>query len=209
MRNQARVSFPSVCVLAVTGLAVSLLPGASAQRSTASPVAVVNLPGVLEGLAERADAEAELRAQTDQIAAEAQEREAEVRSLQQALAALDDPAERLVAEEQVDNAVIQLMAWQELMKREVDVERALRLEKIYRDIMNAIADMAASDGIDLVLIHDGATEIQTNPDPQAPPLETQVRQQIAQRRIAFAADRIDRTQDVIVRMNKTYALDGQ
>jgi len=172
-------------------------------------VAVVNLPGVLEGLAERADAEAELRAQTDQIAAEAQEREAEVRSLQQALAALDDPAERLVAEEQVDNAVIQLMAWQELMKREVDVERALRLEKIYRDIMNAIADMAASDGIDLVLIHDGATEIQTNPDPQAPPLETQVRQQIAQRRIAFAADRIDRTQDVIVRMNKTYALDGQ
>ncbi|MDP7070783.1 MAG: OmpH family outer membrane protein [Phycisphaerales bacterium] len=209
MQSLTRVSFPSVCVLAAAVLAVGLLPGAIAEQSSREPVAVVNLAGVLEGLAERADAEAELRAQTEQITAEAQTRESEVRSLQEALASLTDAGERLIAEEQVDNAVVHLMAWQELMKREIDVERALRLEKIYKDIMAAIADMAMSDGIALVLIHDGATEIQTNPDPQGPPLETQVRQQIAQRRIAFAAERIDRTRDVIVRMNKDYALDGQ
>ncbi|MCP4758806.1 MAG: OmpH family outer membrane protein [Planctomycetes bacterium] len=203
------MTFPSVCVLAGTLLAMGLLPGAVAERSTEDPVAVINLAGVLEGLAERADAEAELRAQSETITKEAQSKEAEVRALQQSLAALTDPIERLAAEEKVDNAVIQLMAWQELIKREIDVERALRLEKIYKDIMSAVADMATSDGIDLVLIHDGATDIQTNPDPQAPPLETQVRQQIAQRRIAFASERIDRTRDIIVRMNKTYALDGQ
>ncbi len=209
MQNHSRMTFPSVCVLAGTLLAMGLLPGAVAERSTEDPVAVINLAGVLEGLAERADAEAELRAQSETITKEAQSKEAEVRALQQSLAALTDPIERLAAEEKVDNAVIQLMAWQELIKREIDVERALRLEKIYKDIMSAVADMATSDGIDLVLIHDGATDIQTNPDPQAPPLETQVRQQIAQRRIAFASERIDRTRDIIVRMNKTYALDGQ
>ena len=209
MQNHSRMTFPSVCVLAGTLLAMGLLPGAVAERSTEDPVAVINLAGVLEGLAERADAEAEVRAQSETITKEAQSKEAEVRALQQSLAALTDPIERLAAEEKVDNAVIQLMAWQELIKREIDVERALRLEKIYKDIMSAVADMATSDGIDLVLIHDGATDIQTNPDPQAPPLETQVRQQIAQRRIAFASERIDRTRDIIVRMNKTYALDGQ
>ena len=36
-------------------------------------------------------------------------------------------------------------------------------------------------------------------------LEQQVRQQIAMRRIAFAAPRIDRTRDIIIRMNNAYS----
>jgi hypothetical protein len=70
--------------------------------------------------------------------------------------------------------------------------------------MAAVKSMADADHIDLVLVHDGVQDIQTNPDPEAPPQELQVRQQIAMRRIAFAAPRIDRTQDVIIRMNNAY-----
>jgi len=159
---------------------------------------------VMEGLAERADAEAGLRAKAQAVAAEAETRQAAVRKLQEELMAITDPIQRLSKEEQVDADVIQFMAWQELMKQELDVERALAMERLYRDIMAAVADIATKDGIDLVLIHDGARGIETNPAPEAGPMATQVRQQIAQRRIAFASDRIDRTRDVIIRMNADY-----
>jgi Skp family chaperone for outer membrane proteins len=183
---------------------VSVLPGSAAQQTAVSPVAVVNLSGVMEGLAERADAEAGLRAKAQAVASEAESRQASLRTLQEELMAITDPIARLTKEEQVDADVVQFMAWQELMKQELDVERALALEKLYRDIMDAVADLATADGIDLVLVHDGTRQIETNPAPEAGPMAVQVRQQIAQRRIAFASARIDRTRDVIIRMNADY-----
>ena len=124
--------------------------------------------------------------------------------MEQEFQALPDPVARLAAEERLDGELIQFMAWDELMKQELDGERAWMLEKLYIDIMVAVKNMAQADGIDLVLVHDAAGELQTNMDPKAPPLEYQIRQQIAMRRIAFAAPRIDRTQDVIIRMNNAY-----
>jgi hypothetical protein len=91
------------------------------------------------------------------------------------------------------------------MKQEFDGERAWLLEKLYIDIMTAVKSMADAEGIDLVLVHDGVREIQTSMDPESPPLEYQVKEQIKMRRIAFAAPRIDRTQDVIIRMNNAYS----
>ncbi len=204
MAIHTRVSLPVFFAAAVAAVSVAVLPGSAAQQSAVSPVAVVNLSQVMEGLAERADAEAGLRAKAQAVAAEAETRQAAVRKLQEELMAITDPIQRLSKEEQVDADVIQFMAWQELMKQELDVERALAMERLYRDIMAAVADIATTDGIDLVLIHDGARGIETNPAPEAGPMATQVRQQIAQRRIAFASDRIDRTRDVIIRMNADY-----
>ncbi|MDG2053391.1 MAG: OmpH family outer membrane protein [Phycisphaerales bacterium] len=204
MASHSRMSVPALCLAGIGLFAIGLMPGEAAQRGASSPVAVVNLSGVLEGLVERADAEASLRAKAGQVAAEAESRQEAVRGFQVELAAITDPIERLTVEERVDGEVVQFMAWQELMKQELDVDRALQLEKLYRDIMAAVADMATADGIDLVLIHDGIRPIETNPSPEAPPLATQVRQQIAQRRIAFASERIDRTRDVIIRMNNAY-----
>lgn len=204
MASHSRMSVPALCLAGIGLLAIGLMPGEAAQRGATSPVAVVNLSGVLEGLVERADAEASLRAKAGQVAAEAESRQEAVRALQIELIAITDPIERLPVEERVDGEVVQFMAWQELMKQELDVDRALQLEKLYRDIMASVADMATADGIDLVLIHDGIRPIETNPSPDAPPLAAQVRQQIAQRRIAFASERIDRTRDVIIRMNNAY-----
>ncbi|MDP7030037.1 MAG: OmpH family outer membrane protein [Phycisphaerales bacterium] len=204
MAIHTRVSLPVLCTAAIMAGLVSVLPGSAAQQTAVSPVAVVNLSGVMEGLAERADAEAGLRAKAQAVASEAESRQASLRTLQEELMAITDPIARLTKEEQVDADVVQFMAWQELMKQELDVERALALEKLYRDIMDAVADLATADGIDLVLVHDGTRQIETNPAPEAGPMAVQVRQQIAQRRIAFASARIDRTRDVIIRMNADY-----
>jgi len=204
MHHRSRVSFPLMALMIASVVAVGLLPGAVAQRSSGGPVAVVNLNGVMAGLAERADAEARLRAKGESIRVEAETKQASLRALEQEFLTLTDPSAKLAAEELLDGQLIQFMAWDELMKQELDGERAWMLEKLYIDIMVAVRSMAQADGIDLVLVDDGSGEIQTNMDPKAPPLEYQVRQQIAMRRIAFAAPRIDRTQDVIIRMNNAY-----
>jgi Skp family chaperone for outer membrane proteins len=204
MPHRSRVSFPLIALVATGVVAIGLLPGAAAQRSSSGPVAVVDLNGVMVGLAERADAEARLRAKGESISVEVETRQVSLRALEQEFLALTDPVAKLAAEERLDGELIQFMAWDELMKQELDGERAWMLEKLYIDIMAAVKNMARADGIDLVLVHDAAGEIQTNMDPKAPPLEYQVRQQIATRRIAFAAPRIDRTQDVIIRMNNAY-----
>jgi len=204
MPHRSRVSFSLIALVATGVVAIGLLPGAAAQRSSSGPVAVVDLNGVMVGLAERADAEARLRAKGESISVEVETRQVSLRALEQEFLALTDPVARLAAEERLDGELIQFMAWQELTKQEMDGERAWMLEKLYIDIMAAVKNMARADGIDLVLVHDAAGEIQTNMDPKAPPLEYQVRQQIAMRRIAFAAPRIDRTQDVIIRMNNAY-----
>jgi Skp family chaperone for outer membrane proteins len=204
MHHRSRVSFPLMALMIAGVVAVGLLPGAVAQRSSGGPVAVVNLNGVMAGLAERADAEARLRAKGESIRVEVETKQASLRALEQEFLTLTDPPTKLAAEEQLDGKLIQFMAWDELMKQELDGERAWMLEKLYIDIMVAVRSMAQADGIDLVLVDDGSGEIQTNMDPKAPPLEYQVRQQIAMRRIAFAAPRIDRTQDVIIRMNNAY-----
>lgn len=204
MHHRSRPSFPILAVVGVGLLAIGLLPGAAAQRSSSGPVAVVSLNGVMVGLNERADAEARLRAKGEAIRVEIETRQASLRAMEEAFRAVTDPVAKLAAEERLDGEFIQFMAWDELMKQELDGDRAWMLEKLYIDIMAAVKSMADAGDIDLVLVHDGGTEIQTNLDPEAPPLEYQVRQQIAMRRIAFAAPRIDRTQDVIILMNNAY-----
>lgn len=204
MHQRSKMSLSMVGLVAAGLLTVGLLPGAVAQQSSSGPIAVVNLSGVMAGLAERADAEAQLRAKGEGIRIEIDTRQAKLRIIQEEFSALTDVVARLAAEERVDAELIQFMAWNELMKQELDSERALLLEKLYVDIMAAVKHMAESDGIDLVLVHDATGGIQTSMAAEAPPLEQQVRQQIAMRRIAFAAPRIDRTRDVIIRMNNAY-----
>ncbi|MDP6986907.1 MAG: OmpH family outer membrane protein [Phycisphaerales bacterium] len=204
MHHRSRPSSSSLAIVAVGLLVAFLLPGAAAQRSSSGPVAVVNLNGVMVGLTERLDAEAKLRAKGEAIRAETETRQASLRALEEEFRAVTDPVARLAAEERLDGEVVQFMAWDALAKQELDSERAWMLQGLYIDIMAAVKQMADADHIDLVLVHDGSQDIQVNPDPEAPPAEYQVRQQIAMRRIAFAAPRIDRTQDVIIRMNNAY-----
>ncbi len=209
MTLRTQTTWMSISVMATVLLAVAFLPSATAQRGAAGPVAVVDIAVVLQGLAERADAEAHIRARAEAFEPELNRLQSEVKSLEEALEATADSPERLLAEERVDAAVINLMALDYMVKREMDVERSLQLKGLYEDIMQAIADMAEADRIDLVLIHDGNQQIETVNASDAPPQVSQVRAQIAQRRIAFAAQHIDRTRDVIVRMNKDYANKGQ
>lgn len=191
-------------ILMIAAVMVATLSTTASSLRSGGPVAVVDLSRVLDGLDERADAEAKLRAKADEIRVEAEQRETEIRALRDQFEAETDPAVQLSISEQIDERIIHFRAWQEFINREMDVERAVLLQNLYRDIRTSIAEMAQADGIDVIMTWQSEGEIQLDPNPELPPLETQVRQQIATRRIAYAAPRVDRSEDVIIRMNNAY-----
>ena len=60
--------------------------------------------------------------------------------------------------------------------------------------------VAEAEGIDIVLVDDSGSEIRTENNAQVP-LQAQVIQQITTRRVLFAKNAIDITDQVIIRMN--------
>lgn len=206
MQRSSGTSMIVTAVLAAAVLVTIAFTGTASSLRSGGPVAVVDLARVLDGLDERADAEARLRAKGEEIRTEAEQRDVEVRDLQKRLEESTDPDEQRSLAEEIDERIIHFRAWQEFINREMDVERAVLLQNLYRDIRTSIAEMADVDGLDIILTYQSAGEIQLDPNPELPPLEAQVRQQIASRRVAFAASRVDRTEDVIIRMNNAYEL---
>ena len=83
---------------------------------------------------------------------------------------------------------------------EVDREQSLMWRSIYRNLRREAERVAEAEGFALVLVDDSAGEIRTQSGTQVP-LQTQVLQQITNRRILFASNTTDISDQVIVRMN--------
>ena len=192
-------------VLGIVLAAMISLRGTALSMAPAGPVAYIDLVRVINGLAEKADAEANLNGQLETVLGESESREKEIRELSESIGAMDMGPDRISAQEQLDEKYTEFLAWQEFTLREIDIERALLMQGLYQDVMTAVRKMAEREGIDMVFIYSPDREIQI--DPQAGPLEDQVRADIRSRRIAFSSARVDRTEDVIIRMNNEYEME--
>ena len=192
-------------VLGIVLAGMISLRGTAVSMAPAGPVAYIDLVRVINGLAEKADAEANLNGQLETVLGESESREKEIRELSESIGAMDMGPDRIAAQEQLDEKYTEFLAWQEFTLREIDIERALLMQGLYQDVMTAVRKMAEREGIDMVFIYSPDREIQI--DPQAGPLEDQVRADIRSRRIAFSSARVDRTEDVIIRMNNEYEME--
>jgi Skp family chaperone for outer membrane proteins len=185
-------------VISIRGTALSMAP--------AGPVAYIDLVRVINGLAEKADAEAKLNTQGEGILGESEARQKELQELNEAIGTMELGPDRINAQERLDEKYTEFLAWQEFTMRELDIERALLMQGLYEDVMTAVQKMAQREGLDMVFIYSPDRDIQI--DPQAGPLEDQVRNEIRSRRIAFSSARVDRTEDVIIRMNNEYEMEA-
>ena len=195
----------TLCVLVVLLAAGISFRGTALSMAPSGPVAYIDLVRVINGLAEKADAEANLNTQLETVLGESESREKEIRELNDSIGSMDMGPDRIIAQEQLDEKYTEFLAWQEFTLREIDIERALLMQGLYQDVMAAVRKMADREGIDMVFIYSPDREIQI--DPQAGPLEDQVRADIRSRRIAFSSARVDRTEDVIIRMNNEYEME--
>ena len=167
-------------------------------------VATVNLSMVMDGLAERADLQAELAMEAQTIQAEQQQRTDEVERLSKELEEVVDESRRSEMQDEFDLRLLQQMAWLRFTQQEIDVNKSLMMENIFRNMQKAAMELAQIEGIDLVLIEDSTMGFQVLANNQVT-REQQMAEQISTRRVLWREPTIDISDELIVRMNNDYA----
>ena len=195
-----------LCIAAALATAsIVVLPagGAGAVLANQTSVAVMDPSRVLEGLIERADAESGLRAKFEELKAQADTRTSEIRSLQEQLQLTQDANAREALQDEIESKGVKAIAFDQFAARQFDVDLALLKQDLYQRIKAAVADLSQANGIDIVLVNDNAMPIRINPDLKVA-RAAQVSEQISQRRVMFAGDKVDITDELILRMNNAH-----
>jgi len=192
-------------LLAAVLLTVIGYQAGAAKFLLAEPTAVatVNLAQVLEGLDERAQAERDLEAMRNRFRDQDEQKQAELKAMEQELEDLVDPETRKQRREELELKQLEYLAWRQVKVNQMDVERSLRLQSLYRKITEAIEQQSQAEGYDLVLVDDSSNDFSFNPESRMS-REDQIRQQIIGRRMLYGTETIDLTEELIVRMNNAF-----
>lgn len=195
---------------APTALAVSLVllvhtMSVNASRPTtvqADPtsVAVVEVSRVLDQIDEKSEWEIRIDALKSAIQQEGVSRQQAMERRRAESEAATSPEQRQDIRDEVALMQLRLEQWANMKAVEVDREQSLMWRSIYRNLRREAERVAEAEGYALVLVDDSGGEIRTQSGTQVP-LQTQVLQQITSRRILFAANMTDISDQIIVRMN--------
>lgn len=203
--------FTLLLLAAVTVAALAVARGAEARRVAAEahaaamaapPVAVatVDVAKVFDKLNENADWQIQIRTLATSYGEELRARQSELEKLLKELESLTDAARRNELADDIAMKRLRLEEWARLKQAEVDRERSLMWQSMYRSIREEAGKVAESEGYQLVVVDDSQTEVRPSREVKAP-LEEQVKQQIASLRILYSAPTIDISDKVIVRIN--------
>jgi len=171
----------------------------------AAKIATVDMPKVLDRLNENADWEMRIGALSRSIAEEFQARQANLEAKIKELEALTDPAEQSAMREQLALERLRFEEWGRLKQMELDRERSLKWQTLYRAIRDEATRLAEGEGYEVVLVNDSLGPININRESELSQ-EQQVRIQIESRRLLFAAKATDITEQLVVRMNNARAV---
>ena len=181
--------------------------GASARMAPApTRVATVDLVKVIERLNERSDWEVQITNIGKKVQEEFAARRKSLEEMARALEAAPE-AERQGLRDRLAFEQLQFEQWERIKKVEVDRERALMWQSMYRNVRAESQKLADAEGWDVVLVNDGVGEIQLQRESKTP-LEQQAQEQIVRRRVLFAAKSTDVTDQLVVRMNNARAAAG-
>lgn len=168
-------------------------------------VATVDLGRVMDRLNEAADWDMRLRSLTANITSEFQSRQAALEGLLREAEQLQDETERRAALETIALQRLRFEEWGRMKQLEVDRERSLKWQTLYRAVREEATRLAESEGYELVVVNDSLGPINVSRELEMSQ-EQQVLQQIMNRRLLFAAKSTDITDQLIVRMNNARAV---
>jgi len=180
---------------------------AEANRTTSmgpTVVATVDMQFVMGGLSERADLMVDLSANGQVIQEEEKTRAEEIERLAKELEDVVDDQRRTNLQDELDLKILQRMAWLRFTQQEIDIEKSLMLENLFRSMQSAAKELAEIEGIDLVIIDDAGQQFELLPNSQLS-REGQVAQQMTSRRVLYRDSTIDISEELIIRMNNDYA----
>ena len=166
-------------------------------------VAVVDLVKVIERLNERSDWEVQIAALGKKIQEEFASRRKAIEDMAKQMEQAAD-GERNAIRDRVAFEQLQFEQWEQIKKIEVDRERALMWQSMYRNVRSESQKLADAEGYDIILVNDGVGEIQLQRESKTP-LEAQAQEQIVRRRVLYAGKSTDVTDQLVVRMNNARA----
>jgi Skp family chaperone for outer membrane proteins len=184
------------------GLAVAALAAAAAFPDRPAKVASVDIERIFLQIDEQKSAEGAVKllgermaAEKDRLSRELQDLNAELESYKPGSAPYNETLQK------VEAAIGAMSAQDQFGQLKVEAERANAMRTMYAHIREAAAAVAKEAGIDYVLINDSL-----------PPIEpagfVATRQQLAMRRVLFAAGDMDITDTVIARANADFKAAG-
>lgn len=189
---------PLILVAAVVLLVVGLAGAGATLQGQPTAVAVVNMERVFDSLREKTEIEAQMRARAERLNREQEQRHRNIQQLRQDLEVLAPGSEAYTQKEaEMREAVMAFRLWTELEHQQLEIDRGLHLEGLYRRTLEGIRETASERGYDLVLYKESPLQLQGG-DP------AEVQQQIALRKVLYANDSIDITDDVVQRMNNQH-----
>jgi Skp family chaperone for outer membrane proteins len=178
--------------------------GATARMAPApTRVATVDLVKVVERLSERSDWEVQITGLGKKIQEEFSSRRKAIEEMAKQLESA--PADQQQGlRDRLAFEQLQFEQWERIKKIEIDRERALMWQSMYRNIRTESQKLADAEGWDIVMVNDGVTEIQLQRESKSP-LEQQAQEQIVRRRVLYAGKSTDVTDQLVVRMNNARA----
>ena len=194
--------------LIMTVLALGVIVGyqALAQRGAAiSPpiVATVRIEPLFDGLHQRAEAKTMISALEEEIIAKQGQRQETINQLE---IELEDVVAANRREELTDRIAMERMKhqfWFQEARMELEVEKALRLQELYKSVKEALADLAEAEGYDIVMLNDSSDDLPFDRESRMP-AQIQILQQIATRKMLYLSPATDVTEDLVVRMNNAF-----
>ncbi|MEY3025827.1 MAG: OmpH family outer membrane protein [Phycisphaerales bacterium] len=204
---------PNLLVLSIAAALVGaayLSGSATALRPSIAPapptsVGVVNLDALFDRLDEAAEWDVKLRNLEAGVGAELQSRRAELEALGREIETM---AEGPAKDGKIDDLRLmrlRIEQWTGMKELELDRERSLKWQSLYRAIREGAAKLSENEGYQLILVDDSKIEIKTQRGREAPPLETQAQGQIAALRVLHAARVVDVTEKLRVQINNARA----
>ena len=203
-----RTTLASLVAGAALAAAGFLAGSADARRPSAiyaapAAIGVVNMASVFDRLNEAAEWDVKIKNLEAKIAEEAQTRRKELEAGAKELEAMSEGPEKEKRLDGLRLKKLQVEQWLLMKELEVDRERSLKWQSVYRAVREGSAKLCEQEKLDLVMVDDSKIEIQVQRSKDAPPLETQAKSQISALRILHSAKTVDVTEKLIVQINNS------
>jgi Skp family chaperone for outer membrane proteins len=143
----------------VAGLGFASVQANRLLRGTPTAAAVVEVQRVIDSLKEKDVIEAQMQQTNDRVQKEKNDRERAIKQMQDELQLLTPGTENHRKKlEAAEKSVIELQAWLQFENNKLVRERGIQIEGLYQKILKAIAEVAKTNGYQLVLFAEGPAE---------------------------------------------------
>ncbi len=204
-----RHAFLAACFAILATLTIATTTDAfrpsNASMNAPANVGVVDLSTIIDRMKERQEWDVRLKALESTITEEGRARRAKLEAFAKEIEPMSEGAERESRIDQFRMQEIKDAEWLNGKKLELDRERSLKWQSLYRSIREGTKKLSEREGLDLVLVDDSKTELRVQRNDKVP-MEAQALEQIASLRVLFGSKAIDVSEKLLVQLDNDRSL---